>query len=218
MTQNRRVGVAVLVCVLLTLAVVGLVSGGAPPLLGGSTEADVAADRTAETAEPTDSEESARATSLENVVREDASPEEVVDAYNELVDRAPAVIDERFADDPDLREVAHLAYELATDRLADQVVELRVTTDDGEVQTYTVVTDEAAHVVDYDVGPTDDETIRVASDEATLGTIATAEDPVSAVVDAHERGDLSVEHVGPDGEFAGDGIGIVGETAGIAAP
>lgn len=127
---------------------------------------------------------------------EGVSPRAVAERYNEVAERVPTFIDERFADDPIQRAVALGVYELAKDRLADQVVELRVTTDDGDTVVYTVTTDDAARIVSYDDEATDDETMRVVTDETTLRELATADDPVTAAVDAYERGDITVDAAG----------------------
>jgi hypothetical protein len=137
---------------------------------------------------------------------EGVSPATVAERYNDVVERAPALIDERFADDPLQRAVALAAYERANDALADQVVELRVTTDDGETVVYTVTTDEDARIVSYDDGATDDETLRATTDEATLRAVAAADDPAIAALDAVERGDISVEATGEDGDSAVVGL------------
>lgn len=137
---------------------------------------------------------------------EGVSPAAVADRYNDVAEHAPSLIDERFADAPIQRAVALATYERASDALADQVVELRVTTDDGETVVYTVTTDEDARIVSYDDGATDDETLRVATDEATLRAVAAADDPATAALDAVERGDISVEATDERGDSTTVGV------------
>lgn len=127
----------------------------------------------------------------------DVTPDEVVAAYNDLLDRVPELIREEFADRPAERERALAAYELGRDFLADQRIEIHVSMDEGEDVTHTVVTDGDARIVAHEAGTSDEEpTMRVSTDEETLRKIASADDPTAAALEAFERGDIDVEGVG----------------------
>jgi hypothetical protein len=147
----------------------------------------------------------------------DPRADALVEEYNTLLDRAPALIEERFADDPDRRALALATYDLARQQVADRVVELHVTTDDGEELVYTVVTDDEARIVGYEEGPSDHETLRVETDETTLRAIAADEDPVSAALEAHERGDVVVS-TDRTVHLATDGVDVVCELVDVGAP
>lgn len=187
--DSRRFGsVSVGVALVVLLLLSAVASGGT----GGYTD-DAGA---VPVVELDDEQRTVVASDDDRATVEGVSPRAVAERYNEVAERVPALIDERFADDPIQRAVALGVYELAKDRLADQVVELRVTTDDGDTVVYTVTTDDAARIVSYDDEATDDETMRVVTDETTLRELATADDPVTAAVDAYERGDITVDATG----------------------
>lgn len=100
--------------------------------------------------------------------------EDVAAAYNENVDALPDVLQ---------------------NRAADERIELNVQTSEGETMTYTAVTDEDARVTEISEG-SNDPTIRVTTDEATIREIANAEDTGAAASEAYESGDIQVEGVG----------------------
>jgi len=160
----------------------------------------------------------ASALSSDGASATDPRADAVVVEYNALLDRAPALIGEQFADDPDRRVLALATYDLARQQLSDRVVELRVTTNDGEELVYTVVTDDEARIVGYEEGPSDHETLRVETDETTLRAIAADDDPVSAALEAHERGDVVVSSTDRTVHLATDGVDVVCELVDVGAP
>lgn len=111
---------------------------------------------------------------VDAAVTADVDAEEVVEAYNEHVDEAPDVVRDRFADE----RVA-----LVVERGGEPDVE------------YTAVTDGDARVVSLEDG-SDDPTVRVTTDEATVDEIAGADDEVDAALDAYHEDRVEVEGVG----------------------
>lgn len=126
-------------------------------------------------------------------------PGRVARAYNEHVDRVPAVLEERTDSDRKQR-LALEAYASLRANLADEVIEFRIRTADGDVETYTVWTDEDAYIVRYRTGGSDVEPgVTVVTDETTIERIAASNDRPAAVVDAVEADDINVRGAGLDG-------------------
>lgn len=80
-------------------------------------------------------------------------------------------------------------------QLANERVNIRVDTDDGE-QWYYAETGDDARVEDLERGQGDDATVRVTTDAATLDAIRSADDPAAAALDAYDSGDVRISGVG----------------------
>jgi hypothetical protein len=125
----------------------------------------------------------------------------LVDEYNDRLDEAPDALREQYADDPMRADGAVATLDAARSQLADERVELRVTTDEGD---WVVVaqTDESARIIDYEFGPDaldEPADLRLSTDEATLERVWTAEDPQAAAIEAYESGEIRIEGDGVDG-------------------
>lgn len=82
------------------------------------------------------------------------------------------------------------------DRLANERVDIRVDTGDGERQ-YFAVTGADARIATIERGDGEQKpTVRVRTDEATLDAIRTSETPAATAVAAYEDGDIQITGVG----------------------
>lgn len=136
-------------------------------------------------------------TAREGAVIDD--PERVVTGDNEHIDQLPAVLRDRIDDDRKQQLPVEASASLRNN-LADEVIEFRVQTEDGDVETYTAWTDGEAYIVDYRTGESEAEPgVTVSTDEATIDAVAAADDRPKAVDDAVEAGDIDVQGTSVDG-------------------
>lgn len=126
----------------------------------------------------------------------DHNPDEIASAYNQNVDQLPDVI---------------------KNRAANERVELQVERSNGEVVTYTAITDEDARVTEIREG-SHDPSIRVTTDEETIREVANAEDTPSAAAEAYKSDDVQVEGVGTVNTVTIEAVKIghaIGEALGL---
>lgn len=81
--------------------------------------------------------------------------------------------------------------------LANERIGVKVTTNDGGMATYTFSVGPNAQITEYHRGFSDDSTIIISTDEATLRDIKSASSPISVAKAAYRSGDISVRGVGP---------------------
>lgn len=131
---------------------------------------------------------------IEPAAAGDVAPDEAVATYNGLLDDAPDIIRQRSVDHPENRHRLLQLYEIGTEQLANEVIELHVTTNDGDSILCTVQTGNDAQIVAYEEGTSVDQpTMRIITDETTLQEIADADDLAATALGAYERGDIVIE-------------------------
>ncbi|WP_254538868.1 hypothetical protein [Halomarina litorea] len=122
-----------------------------------------------------------------------ARVDRLVDDYNDHLDGASERIRDRFADDPATAAAVGAAFDLVRGRLADQRIEVRVATGDGDA-VFVATTDEEARVTGYELGEGDGSAgLRIRTDEATIRDIRNAADGPAAVVEAYRSGAIRIE-------------------------